>query len=63
MPQEPAEPIKKENKAEFEYVRDRIIAELNDTATDDMIITNLDSIVMPAAIETAAAADQNGAEK
>ena len=63
VPQEPAEPIKKENKAEFEYVRDRIIAELNDTATDDMIITNLDSIVMPAAIETAAAADQNGAEK
>jgi murein DD-endopeptidase MepM/ murein hydrolase activator NlpD len=63
VPQEPAEPIKKENKAEFEYVRDRIIAELNGTATDDMIITNLDSIAMPAAIETAAATDQNGAEK
>lgn len=63
VPQEPAEPIKKENKAEFEYVRDRIIAELNGTATDDMIITNLDSIVMPVAIETTAAADQNGAEK
>ena len=63
VPQEPAEPIKKENKAEFEYVRDRIIAELNGTATDDMIITNLGSIVMPAAIETTAAADQNGAEK
>lgn len=44
VPQEPAEPIKKENKAAFEQLRDRIIAELNGTATPDMIVTQLDSV-------------------
>ena len=29
IPQEPAEPISKENRATFEFVRDRIVAELN----------------------------------
>ena len=40
-PQEPAEPIAEKNKAAFESVRDRIIAELNGVATPDMIITDL----------------------
>lgn len=44
VPQEPAEPIKKENMAAFEPLRDRIIAELNGTATPDMIVTQLDSL-------------------
>lgn len=47
VPQEPAEPIKKELREEFEFVRDRIIAELNGEATPEMIVTNLDSVVMP----------------
>lgn len=47
VPQEPAEPIKKENMAAFEIMRERIVAELNGTATPDMIVTQLDSIVMP----------------
>lgn len=47
VPQEPAEPIKKENMAAFEIMRERIVAELNGTATSDMIVTQLDSIVMP----------------
>ena len=41
VPQEPAEPIAEKNKAAFESVRDRIIAELNGVATPDMIITDL----------------------
>ena len=49
VPQEPAEPIAKENMAKFEAVRDRIVAELNGTATPDMIVTQLDSIAPPAA--------------
>ena len=47
VPQEPAEPIKKENMAAFEILRERIVAELNDTATPDMIVTQLDSVEMP----------------
>lgn len=49
VPQEPAEPITKENMAKFEAVRDRIVAELNGTASPDMIVTQLDSIAVPAA--------------
>lgn len=52
VPQEPAEPIKKENMAAFEQLRDRIIAELNGTATPDMIVTQLDSL--PAANDSTA---------
>lgn len=44
IPQEPAEPIAKENRAEFEFVRDRIMAELNGDVADDMRITRLDSL-------------------
>lgn len=47
VPQEPAEPIKKENMAAFKILRERIVAELNGTATPDMIVTQLDSVEMP----------------
>lgn len=47
VPQEPAEPIKKENMAAFEILRERIVAELNGTATPDMIVTQIDSVAMP----------------
>ena len=52
VPQEPAEPIKKENIAAFEQLRDRIIAELNGTATPDMIVTELDSVDVAAVDST-----------
>ena len=42
VPQEPAEPIAEKNKAEFEAIRDRIVAELNGTATPDMIVRSLE---------------------
>jgi hypothetical protein len=44
VPQEPAEPIKKQNMAAFEHIRYRIVAELDGKATPDMIITQLDSL-------------------
>ena len=44
VPQEPAEPLKKQHMAAFEQVRDRIIAELDGKATPEMIITQLDSL-------------------
>lgn len=53
VPQEPAEPIKKENMAAFEQIRDRIVAELNGTATPEMIVTQLDSL--PAVADSLAA--------
>ena len=43
VPQEPAEPISAQNKAQFEQVRDRIMAELNGSATPEMIITDLEN--------------------
>lgn len=52
VPQEPAEPIKEENTAAFEHIRDRIVAELNGEATPEMIVTQLDSIVMSVADTT-----------
>ena len=47
VPQEPAEPIAKQNEEAFKAIRDRIVAELNGTATPDMIVTQLDSLSMP----------------
>ena len=44
IPQEPAEPIKKENLDSFTKIRDRIIAELDGKATPEMIVTQLDSL-------------------
>ena len=66
VPQEPAEPIKQENMADFEHIRDRIIAELNGEASPEMIVTQLDSIVMPVADTTKmeeVATDTESAEK
>lgn len=66
VPQEPAEPINKENTAAFEHIRDRIVAELNGEATPEMIVTQLDSIVMPVADTTKmeeVATDTEPAEK
>ena len=39
VPQEPAEPISDEHKARFEAVRDKVIAELDGTATQEQQIT------------------------
>jgi len=50
IPQEPAEPISKENRALFEYVRDRITAELCGDVKPEEQITQLDSLVLPAAV-------------
>ena len=66
VPQEPAEPIKEENTKAFEHIRDRIVAELNGEATPEMIVTQLDSIVMPVADTTKmeeVATDTEPAEK
>ncbi len=60
IPQEPAEPIAKEQRAAFEFVRDRIMAELNGKVKDEERITRLDSLELlgfgsaPAASEPAA---------
>lgn len=51
IPQEPAVPISKENLAAFEFVRDRIVAELNGEVADNERITQLDSIVLPLVAE------------
>lgn len=53
IPSEPAEPISKENREAFEYVRDRIIAELNGDVAPEQRITQLDSIVITPATEGA----------
>lgn len=49
VPQEPAEPISKQNRADFEFVRDRIVAELDGDVPESQRIVQLDSIVRPAA--------------
>lgn len=57
IPQSPAEPIAKANRETFEFVRDRIIAELNGEVSDEERITQLDSIVIPAAVLQPATAE------
>lgn len=47
IPSEPSEPISKENRPMFEYVRDRIIAELNGDVSPEERITRLDSLTLP----------------
>ena len=59
IPQEPAEPIAPENRRAFEFVRDRIVAELNGEVPDSERITQLDSLAIPAAPETNAAPARN----
>ncbi len=44
VPSEPAEPISDANREAFEFVRDRIIAELEGDVADEMKITQLDSL-------------------
>ena len=46
VPQKPAEPISKENQKKFEWVRERVMAELNGEVADSMRITQLDSILI-----------------
>lgn len=55
IPSEPAEPISKENRPLFEFVRDRIIAELNGDVKPEDRITQLDSLQLPAATAAPAA--------
>ncbi|MDE7123776.1 MAG: peptidoglycan DD-metalloendopeptidase family protein [Alistipes sp.] len=52
IPSEPSEPIAEENRALFEYVRDRIVAELDGEVADAERITQLDSLRLPAAPKT-----------
>ena len=52
VPQEPTEPISAQNREQFEYVRDRIIAELDGEVAPEEMITQLDSVVLPAALQT-----------
>lgn len=49
IPQAPAEPIAKENREKFEFIRDRIMAELDGQIKEEDRITQLDSIVLPQA--------------
>ena len=51
IPQNPAVPISKENFEAFEFVRDRVVAELNGEVCDEERITQLDSIVLPKKVE------------
>ena len=51
IPQEPAEPIAKQNREQFEFVRDRIMAELNGDVKPEERITQIDSIVVAAPVE------------
>lgn len=48
IPQQPAEPIASENREAFEFVRERIMAELNGEVKDEERITQLDSLQLPA---------------
>ena len=52
IPSEPAEPIARENRALFEFVRDHITAELNGEVSPEEQITQLDSLVLPATVQT-----------
>ena len=63
VPQDPAEPIAKENRATFEFVRDRIAAELNGEVKDEERITQLDSLVIPQAPAASAPAGETTAAK
>ena len=51
IPQNPAVPISKESFEAFEFVRDRVVAELNGEVCDEERITQLDSIVLPKKVE------------
>ena len=44
VPQKPSEPISKDNREKFEWVRTRVMAELNGEVPDSMKITNLEML-------------------
>ncbi len=44
LPQKPSEPIAQENREQFEYVKQRIIAELNGELEESEYITSLDNL-------------------
>ena len=44
VPQKPTEPISKENKERFNFVKERIMAELNGEVPDSMKVTNLEML-------------------
>jgi hypothetical protein len=50
-PSDPAEPISAENKATFEFVKERILSELNGDLCDSLKIVQLDSIVLPQSLK------------
>ena len=62
IPQKPAEPISKQNRAAFEYVCDHILAELAGDIPDEERITQLDSIIVPAPVEAAQPANAAAAQ-
>lgn len=55
IPQEAAEPISKANRAQFEFIRDRIVAELDGEVKEEEKIVQLDSIVLPQTTAASAA--------
>lgn len=63
VPQEAAEPISKENRALFEFVRDRIAAELAGELPDDQKIMRLDSLSLPAPVPAPAVEPRNEKER
>lgn len=46
VPQKPTEPIKEENREKFEWVKARVIAELEGEVADSMKITVIDSVII-----------------
>lgn len=58
VPSMPTEPIAKADRAEFDYIKERILSELRGEISPEEVITDLDSIVKaPAAALPATAAD------
>lgn len=63
IPSEPSEPIAQENRAAFDYVRTRIMAELNGEVKEEERIVQLDSLVLPAAPAVRTDADSTTAAR
>ncbi len=56
--QEPQEPISEENKAAFNEIKDKIIAELNGTIAPEDVLTKLDTLRTNKAAETQATSNE-----
>ena len=63
IPSEPSEPIAQENRAAFDYVRTRIMAELNGEVKEEERIVQLDSLVLPDAPAARTDADSTTAAR